>query len=94
MQAAISMVMGVDQALANADPMTGALQAAYRCFLAGSASSLARMVNTELRRKLERDVRLRFATDMDNQRLRVAAKAPVDAGVSLDRALCTCRVRL
>ena len=84
----VLMAMGVDPALANPDPKTGALQAAYRSFLTGSASSLARIVTRELRRKLERDVRLRFAADVDNRRLRAAAvKALVDAGVKLDEAL-------
>ena len=84
----VLMSMGVDPALANPDPKTGALQAAYRSFLTGSASSLARMVTRELRRKLERPIRLRFAADVDNRRLRAAAvKSLVDAGIKVDRAL-------
>ena len=66
----VLMSMGVDPALANPDPKMKALQAAYRTFLTGSASSLARMVTRELRRKLERPIRLRFAADVDNRRLR------------------------
>ena len=80
--------MGVDPALANPDPKTGALQAAYRSFLTSSASSLARMVSRELRRKLERPIRLRFAADVDNPRLRAAAvKSLVDAGINVERAM-------
>ena len=82
------MSMGVDSALANPDPKAGALQAAYRSFLTGSASRLDRMMTRELRRKLERDVRLRFAADVDNRRLRAAAvKSLVDAGIKVDRAI-------
>ena len=83
---AILMALGVDPALANADPKAGVLQAAYRSFLTGSASSLARIVTTEMRRKLERDVRLRFVADADNRRLR-AVKSLVAAGVGPDRAM-------
>ena len=72
----------------NPDPKTGALQASYRSFRTGSASSLARMVTRELRRKLERTIRLRFAADVDNRRLRaVAVKALVDAGITVERAM-------
>ena len=86
--AQVLMAMGVDPALANPDPKTGALQAAYRSFLTGSAASLARIVTAELTAKLDRMVRLRFASDVDNRRLRAAAlKSMVDAGVPLDRAL-------
>ena len=84
----VLMSMGVDPALANPDPKTGPLQAAYRSFLTGSASSLARMVTRELRRKLERPIRLRFAADVDNRRLRAAAvKSLVDAGIKVERAM-------
>lgn len=84
----VLMAMGVDPALANPDPKTGALQAAYRSFLTGSATSLAKIVTRELSAKLDRTVRLRFASDVDNRRLRAAAlKAMVDAGVPLDRAM-------
>ena len=72
----------------NPDPKTGALQAAYRSLLTGSASSLGRMVTPELRRKLERPIRLRFAADVDNRRLRAAAvKSLVDAGIKVERAM-------
>ena len=82
------MSIGVDPALANPDPKTGALQAAYRSFLTGSASSLTRMVTRELRRKLERPIRLRFAADVDNRRLRAAAvKSLADAGIKVKRAM-------
>ena len=84
----VLMSMGVDPALANPDPKTGALQAAYRSFLTGSASTLARIVTRELRRKLERPIRLRFAADVDNRRLRAAAvKSLVDAGIKVERAM-------
>ena len=84
----VLMSMGVDPALANPDPKTGALQAAYRSFLTGSASSLGRMVTRVPRRKLERDVRLRFVADMDNRRLRAAAvKSLVDVGIKVERAM-------
>ena len=84
----VLMSMGVDPARANPDPKTGALQAGYRSFLTGSASSLARMVTRELRRKLERPIRLRFAADVDNRRLRAAAvKSLVDAGIKVERAM-------
>ena len=87
-QAAVLMAMGVDPALANADPKTGALQAAYRSFLTGSAASLARIMTSELCTKLERCVRVRFAADVDNRRLRSAAlKNLIEAGVPLERAL-------
>ena len=87
-QVATLMEMGVNAALANADPTTGALQAAYRSFRTGSTASLTRLVTRELIRKLEREVRLRFAADMDYRRLRAAAvKSLVDAGVDLTRAM-------
>ena len=82
------MAMGVDPALSNPDPKTGALQAAYRSFLTGSAASLGRIMVRELRAKLERPIRIRFAADVDNRRIRAAAtKALVDAGMDLDRAV-------
>ena len=40
----VLMSMGCDPGLVNLDPNTGALQAAFRSFLTGSASSLGRMV--------------------------------------------------
>ena len=84
----VLMSMGVDPALANPDPKTNVLQAAYRTFLTGSASSLARTVTRELRRKLERPIHLRFAADVDNRRLRAAAvKSLVDVGIKVDRAM-------
>ena len=84
----VLMSMGVDPALANPDPKNGALQAAYRSFLTGSASSLTRMVTRELRRKLERPIRLRLEADMDNRRRRAAAvKSLVDAGIKVERAM-------
>ena len=87
-QAAVLMSMGVDPALANADPKTGALQAAYRSLLTGSAASLARIMTSELCTKLERRVRVRFAADVDNRWLRSAAlKNLIEAGVPLERAL-------
>ena len=83
----VLMALGVDPALANPDPKTGALQAAYRSFLTGSATSLAKIVRTELSRKLERDVRIRFASDVDNRRLRASAlKSMVEAGIDLAEA--------
>ena len=87
-QAAVLMAMGVDPALANADPKTGALQAPYRSFLTGSAASLVRVMTSELCTKLERCVRVRFAADVDNRRLRSAAlKNLIEARVPLERAL-------
>lgn len=72
----------------NPDPKTGALQAAYRSFLTDSAFTLARMVTRELRCKLEPPIRLRFAADVDNRRLRAAAvKSLVDAGIKVERAM-------
>ena len=44
-QAAVLMSMGIDPALANADPKTGALQAAFRSFRKGPAASLARIMD-------------------------------------------------
>ena len=86
-QAAVPMSMGIDPALANAGPKTGALQAAYRSFLSGSAASLARIMTSELCTKLERCVRVRFAADVGNRRLRYAAlKNLIEAGVPLERA--------
>lgn len=87
-QVTVLMSMGVDPALANADPKTGALQAAYRSFLTGSAVALARIMTSELCTRLQRCVRVRFAADVDNRRLRSAAlKNLIEAGVPLERAL-------
>lgn len=84
----VLMAMGVDPALANPDPKTGALQAAYRSFLTGSAASLGRIISRELRLKLERPIRFRFAADVDNRRLRAAAaKALAEMGIERDKAL-------
>ena len=83
-----SMSMGCDPALVNPDPKTGALQAACWSFLTGSASSLGRMKTRELRRKLKRDVRLRFEADVDFPRLlATAAKSLRDVGPDVDRCL-------
>ena len=86
MQAAVLIAMGVDPVLANADPKTGVIQAAYRSFLTGSAASQARIMTSELCTKLERCVRVRDAADVDNRWLRSAApKNLIEAGVPLGR---------
>ena len=72
-QAGILMATGLGRAWANADPKAGALHTAYRSLLTSGTASLARIVTPELRRNLEREVRLRFAADIDNRRPRVAA---------------------
>lgn len=69
-------------------PNTGALQAVYRGFLIGSASSLNRFVTRELQRKLWRPVRLRYQVNVDSRRWRASAvKSLVDAWLNVNRAL-------